>query len=91
MVCIYRCEQNVVNGDAFNPTKLCKDAKYCTGEGGLLAFMEAPSTVCSTPVQSPKETDTALLSGGAIAGIVLGSVCGTCLVGLVIWLCLKRE
>jgi hypothetical protein len=81
----------VVNDDAFNPTKLCKDARYCTGQGGLLAFMEAPSASCSTQVKTPTEIQTALLSGGAIAGIVLGIVCGTCLICLLVWLCLKRE
>jgi hypothetical protein len=83
--------QSVLTSDAFNPTKGCSNAKYCTGNGGLLAFMETPSPTCTSTAQT---TDTINPvpnpSAGAIAGIVIGSIFGMLLVCLLVWLYLKR-
>jgi hypothetical protein len=83
--------QSVLNGDAFNPTNGCSNAKYCTGNGGLLAFMETPSPACTSTAQTTEAMNPASKpSPGAIAGIVLGSIFGALLVCTLIWLYLKR-
>ncbi len=75
--------QAVLNGAAFNPTAGCRDATQCSGKGGLLAFMEVPSTKCTTTASAWDIKNG--LSGGEIAGIVIGSVCGVMLIGVLAW------
>ncbi len=81
--------QSVLNGNAFNPTEGCRDMRHCTGKGGLLAFMEVPAPACtSTAALGPGAPD---LSGGAIAGIVIGVVAAVVLLAAFLFALWRRE
>jgi hypothetical protein len=88
MYAYIRYLQAVLNGASFNPTAGCKDTRHCSGKGGLLAFMEVPSPACAVAA-SAWDIKTGL-SGGEIAGIVTGSVCGAIVIGMLAWLCWNR-
>jgi hypothetical protein len=77
---IHSQTQSVLNNDAFNPTTGCKDTKQCTGRGGYLAFMDVPVSICSTSASGMN--GAGLFSAGELAGIIIGAICGTLLLGL---------
>ncbi len=85
----------MLNNAAFNPTQGCSNSEHCTGNGGLLAFMEIPSPACVTPGPTAGTiqpvTGTPGISDGAIAGIVIGAVAGAVLLCCFAWLVQRKE
>jgi hypothetical protein len=85
-ICTHTYVQAVLNGASFNPTAGCRDTRHCSGKGGLLAFMEVPAPACSVAAWDIQTG----LSGGEIAGIVIGCMCGMLLTCALMWMCWKR-
>ncbi len=84
--------QAVLNAASFNPIKGCHNTSQCDGSGGWLSLMEVPRSVCEPvlPKNPPSPTTGHSLGEAAMAGIIAGSICGTLLIVVLLWIGHKR-
>ena len=75
---------SVLNSPALNPSSGCAPelADDCEGDGGKFAVFELDGDACAPP---PPPASSQSLSGGAIAGIVIGVLAAVALFGGFVW------
>jgi hypothetical protein len=65
--------------------------RHCTGKGGLLAFIEVSAPACTSAAALGGAWGAPELSGGAIAGIVIGVVAAVVLLAAFLFVVWRRE